>query len=579
MSIGIGPGIGVGIGGSGGGTGFPSSLTAAANGPILSISGGLTSYPPVLTVDLLYGVQTVGDTMRVVAASDVAFTDVLLDTSFVLTGTPATDTAALNAAVAGLSSPAVRYIRVHCIGWSNMVMHGNATPATITSSATPSVDELAPLAFALTANQPIASWALVGGADYAYFTVDGATLSFSSGVGDFEVQPTYGFVVRATNLAGLTTDQVCTLTLNNVDEVVDAFAFTDQTEVALSTLLTSNTITISGLATTVGGSPVVLEVPGTITGAEWNKNGTGWNAAGSTTFKNSDTLQLRMTSAALDNTQTSATVNIGGVTDTWTITTPVPVSDLPQSGSVILDLVADDLTTLFQNNAGTGAVAADSDVVGMWQDKSANAFHLTSVANDNTRPVWRSGGGYPYVETDGINDVLRRLEAMDLWAPGGVTIAIAMRASSPAVSRYPFAGGNSSQTNTILSPFYTSPTTAADAAAFYRADGGANIISNQTTNAAAFDGNDTVLVAVDNGSSVTVYQDGVAGTARAYTRGANAMTTNIIALGALVRGNPQTYAGYMAMRVHRVTIWATPLDATDRAAALTALAAKQGRTL
>lgn len=566
-----------GFGGSASGTGFPSYLNADATGPILSISGGLTSYPPVLAADLLYAAQTVGDTMRVVAASDVAFTTILLDVNFTLTGVPATDTAALNSALAPLNSAAVRYIRVHCIGWSNVVMHGNATPTTITSSATPAVDELAALAFTFTADQPIAAWAIVGGADYDYLTLNGNVLTFSGGVGDFEVKPSYGFVVRATNLAGLETDQVCTLTLNNVDEVVDAFAFTDQTEVALSTLLTSNTITISGLATTVGGSPVVLEVPGTITGAEWNKNGTGWNAAGSTTFKNSDTLQLRMTSAALDNTQTSATVNIGGVTDTWTITTPVPVSDLPQSGSVILDLVADDLTTLFQSNAGTGAVAADGDVVGLWQDKSANAFHIPSVANDTSRPVWRPGGGYPYVEMDGVNDVLRRVEAMDLWPAGGITIAIAMRASSPAVSRYPFAGGNSSQTNTILSPFYTSPTTAADAAAFYRADGGVNLIANQTTNAAAFDGNDTVLVAVDNGSSVTVYQDGTAGTTRSYTRGANAMTTNIIALGALVRSSGAT--GFMAMRVHRVTIWATPLDATDRAAALTALAAKQGRAL
>ena len=559
-----------------GSSGFPSYFHADAIGPILSISGGLTTYPPSLTVDLLYGVQTVGDTMRVVAASDSAFTTILLDTDFILTGVPATDTAALNSALAPLNSAAVRYIRVHCIGWSNVVMHGNATPATITSSATPAVDELASLSFTFTANQPIATWAIVGGEDYYYLTLNDNILTFSGGVGDFEVKPTYGFVVRATNLAGLITDQVCTLTLNNVDEVVDAFAFTDQTEVALSTLLTSNTITISGLATTVGGSPVVLEVPGTITGAEWNKNGAGWNAAGSTTFKNGDTLQLRMTSAAVDNTQTSATVNIVGVTDTWTITTPVPVSDLPQSGSVILDLVADDLTSLFQSNAGTTPVAADSDVVGMWQDKSANAFHLTSVAND-TRPVWRSGGGFPYIEFDGVNDVLRRVEAMDLWPAGGVTIAIAMRASSPAVSRYPLAGGNSSQTNTILSPFYTSPGVAADAAAFYRADGGPNIISNQTTNAAAFDGNDTVLVAVDNGSSVTVYQDGVAGTTRSYTRGANTMTTDIVALGALVRSTPAT--GFMGMRVHRVTIWATPLDATDRALANTALAAKQGRIL
>jgi len=166
---------------------------------------------------------------------------------------------------------------------------------------------------------------------------------------------------------------------------------------------------------------------------------------------------------------------------------------------------------------------------------------------------------------------------MDLWTPGGFTMAIAMRATSPAVSRYPIAGGNASQGNTILTPFQSSPVTAADAAAFYRADGGPNVISNQTTNVGAFDNSDTVLIAVDDGTSVTVWQDGVAGTTRTYTRGANAITTTIMAIGALVRSSGAT--GWMAMRLHRAAIWSTPLNSKDRATALTAFAAKQGRTL
>lgn len=418
---------------------------------------------------------------------------------------------------------------------------------------------------------------MVGGADYAYFNIDGTTLSFSSGVGDYEVKASYGFVIRVTNLAGVTTDQIMTLGLSDVDEVVTAFTFTDQTDVALSTLTYSNTITIGGLATTAGGSPIVLNVPGTISVAEWNKNGTGWQAPGSTTFKNGDTLQLRLTSASANNTQLSANVTIGGVSDTWTVTTPIAASDLPQAGALLLDVVADDLTKLFQSNAGVTPVAADGDVVGMMMDKSAAANHLTSVANDTTRPVWRSGSGFPYLEFDGINDVLRKVGTFDLWTPGGFTMAIAMRATSPAANKYPVAGGNSSQTNTILAPFRSHPSVAADATAYYRADAGPDIISNQTTSTGPFNNTDVVLIAVDNGSSVTVWKDGVPGTPRPYTRGANAITVTILALGALVRSTGAT--GWMAMRVHRESLWNVPLSAGEVAAATTALAAKQGRTL
>jgi len=572
MSIGIGPGIGVGIGGSvggaGGGTGFPSSLTAAANGPILSISGGLTSYPPVLTVDLLYGVQTVGDTMRVVAASDVAFTTILLDDNFTLTGVPATDTAALNSALAPLNSAAVRYIRVHCIGWSNVVMHGNATPATITSSATPSVDELAPLAHALTANQPIMSWDIVSGEDYPYFLINGSTLSWSGGYGDYEVKASYTVVVRATNLAGLTTDQIITLGLNDIDEIPDGVSFTPVADAALSTPYESNTVTVTGVASGIN-------VSATVSGAEWRKNGGTYQAPGALTVALNDTLQLRRTSAGTNGTQLLSTVAWAGVTSNWTITTPVDLG-IPQSAGVGLYVRADDSATLFTNVDATGTVNNGSSI-GTWFDKSANGFHLSAADND-TRPTFNANGGFPRVDFDGVNDCLRRLAGLSLYTASGYTAAIALRSNANAVNRYLVAGGNATQTNTIFSLFGSYPVTAADATTTYRNDAGAALSgTGLVLSSAAFDDTDTVLIVVDTGTTLTMWQDGVAGTTRTYTRTGN-MTIDRFAIGALFR--VATAGSWFAAGVYALAIWpGIQLNSTERAQVLTTFAATQGRTL
>ena len=562
---------GSGRAGAGGavGPGFPSYLNADATGPILSISGGLTSYPPVLTVDLLYAAQTVGDTMRVVAASDVAFTTILLDVNFTLTGVPATDTAALNSALAPLNSAAVRYIRVHCIGWSNVVMHGNATPTTITSSATPAVGELAPLNFALTANQPMIHWDIVSGEDYPYFAIDGNILRWSGGSGDYEVKASYLVVVRATNLAGLTTDQIITLSLNDVDEIPNAFSFAPVSDAALSTQYESNIINIDGMA------PGIV-VNGTISGAEWRKNGLAYQPAGNATFTVGDTLQLRRTSAATSGTQLVSTASVAGIIANWTITTPIDLG-LPQSASVGLYLRVDDSATLFTDINATGAVN-DGSPVGMMFDKSAASFHLSTAANDTTRPTYNANGGYPRLDFDGVNDCLRRLAGMSLYTAAGYTAAIAMRSNGNATGRYFVAGGNGSQTNTIFGMFGSYPVTAADAANTYRTDTGTNPSgTGSVVSSSAFNGTDVVLIIVDTGTTLTMWKDGVAGTTRTYTRTGN-ITIDRFAIGALFR--QLSAVSWFAGGLYALAVWpGVQLNSSERAQVLTTFAATQGRTL
>lgn len=67
---------------------------------------------------------------------------------------------------------------------------------------------------------------------------------------------------------------------------------------------------------------------------------------------------------------------------------------------------AADLSTLFQDSAGTTPVTAPGQPVGKWLDKSGNNFHATQ-SNASLRPIWRiDSEGYPHVDFDGVNDQL-----------------------------------------------------------------------------------------------------------------------------------------------------------------------------
>lgn len=66
---------------------------------------------------------------------------------------------------------------------------------------------------------------------------------------------------------------------------------------------------------------------------------------------------------------------------------------------------ADDLSTLFQDAAGTVPVTTDGDPVGRWEDKSGNGRHFTQTTA-GARPIWHTSGGFSWVEFDASNDWL-----------------------------------------------------------------------------------------------------------------------------------------------------------------------------
>lgn len=65
-----------------------------------------------------------------------------------------------------------------------------------------------------------------------------------------------------------------------------------------------------------------------------------------------------------------------------------------------------DLSTLWQDTAGTTPVTADGQSVARIDDKSGNGNHLTQ-ATASKRPVYRTAGGLHWLLFDGVDDFLR----------------------------------------------------------------------------------------------------------------------------------------------------------------------------
>ncbi len=95
------------------------------------------------------------------------------------------------------------------------------------------------------------------------------------------------------------------------DTTPNAFAFTSQSDVALSTPITSNEVTISGITANASVA---------ISGGEYSID-SGAFASGAGSIANAQRIRVRQTSAGQFSTATNATLTIGGVSSTFTVTT------------------------------------------------------------------------------------------------------------------------------------------------------------------------------------------------------------------------------------------------------------------
>lgn len=153
------------------------------------------------------------------------------------------------------------------------------------------------------------------------------------------------------------------------DTTPNPFAITDQTGVPLSTAITSNTITVSGI-----NYPTAISV----SGGKYSKNGGAFTST-SGSVVNGDSVQVQQTSSSSYNTTTNAVLTIGGVKDTFSVTTLASSSDTTPDAFSFTDQTNVALSTAITSNAitvsGINAPAAISIVGGTY---SINGGAFTS---------------------------------------------------------------------------------------------------------------------------------------------------------------------------------------------------------
>jgi hypothetical protein len=221
---------------------------------------------------------------------------------------------------------------------------------------------------------------------------------------------------------------------------------------------------------------------------------------------------------------------------------------------------------MFQSNAGVTSAVANGDVIGYLPDFSGNSFHLTSIADDATRPTLQGVGVHPYVNFDGSNDVLRHSSASGAYAAGSASWFAALRSNGNSVSSGVLSESSTLGLTPIYEPIIANSVTASSAAASIRNDASTFLLSNATVlQANVFSGADVVYGIVDDGSGITPYLNGVAGTRVAYTR-SGTMTPNVFAMGALIRS---TISGWFNGRIYGAFGWNRALTSAEVAQANT----------
>lgn len=131
---------------------------------------------------------------------------------------------------------------------------------------------------------------------------------------------------------------------SGLDMVPDQFTLTDQTDVELSTVITSNTITVAGL-----GAAAIIS----ITGGEYSTDGGATFTGADGLVNNGNTVIVRQTSSANYSIKTDATLTIGGVSDAFSVTTKAAPADLTPDPFTFTDQTDVELSTTVTSNTIT----------------------------------------------------------------------------------------------------------------------------------------------------------------------------------------------------------------------------------
>ncbi|MDP3876580.1 MAG: multiheme c-type cytochrome [Methylobacter sp.] len=211
----------------------------------------------------------------------------------------------------------------------------------------------------------------------------------------------YNATINTVLTIGGIKDTFSSTTLANVpsDTTPDAFSFTAQTDVALNSPITSNTITVSGID---AASPI------SISGGLYSiNNGSFTSSAG--TVVNGNTVKIQLQSSNANSTTTTATLSIGGVSGAFSVTTLAAVADTtPDAFGFAAQTNVESATTITSNAitvSGINAPAAISISGGLYSLNGATFVATAGQVNngDSARVQQISSPEYSVTSTATLN--------------------------------------------------------------------------------------------------------------------------------------------------------------------------------
>ena len=225
------------------------------------------------------------------------------------------------------------------------------------------------------------------------------------------------------------------VTTTVTDTAPDSFNFSDQTDVEPSTPITSNAITVSGIN---------AAAPISISGGSYSINGGAFTST-SGTVSNGQTVTVRVTSSSNFATTASATLTIGGVSDTFSVTTRKQYSTTTLMANVnpVPAGTTVTLTALVNSISGTptptGSVTfregmtplATVSLIGGTGSYSTNVFtsgsHFLSAEYSGDGIVLPSQGSLNLIVADAIGTSIKLATAPRPSSPGqsvqvGITV-------------------------------------------------------------------------------------------------------------------------------------------------------------
>lgn len=165
-----------------------------------------------------------------------------------------------------------------------------------------------------------------------------------------------------------------------------------------------------------------------------------------------------------------------------------PIDPLTLSPTVWYD--PSDLSTLWQDTAGTVAVTTDGQAVARINDKSGNAYHLTHGTAAN-RPLYKTSGGLHWLDFDGVDDFLSIAAGPTIAQPDTMVAAILFENAAGSIATI----WDSSGADQLMGSMSSNN---------YRIFAGTASVSGGTRNAAAH-----VMYGFANGASSTLKIDNI----------------------------------------------------------------------